>query len=342
MGSKIRFFLKALFGIVFYYTGAFYLIRAWNNLSGKRLTIVTYHRVTDKNIDEISSSLPYLFVTESTFRKHLEFFKKHYRIINFNDLSIHEVDPDIPRNSLIVTFDDGYEDNLTKAFPILCEYDVPWTIFLATEKIGSNDICWWDRLYALLTDLRKKEQEGKFEIHDKNILKVFCRFKKNPSDLFAQFNTWKIERIETLINSMKIYSNISDDHLLAANRFLSWDHVIKMGDTVGIGSHACSHMSLNSLMPEQVMIEIVESKKIIEENCGKEVTVFSYPAGQYRQNIKSTVAKSGYSFAVSQEKGVNNLSDPYSLKRINLWEGSATLHGKFFSKGFLAFKLLGF
>jgi len=68
--------IKTIIGIVFYYTGAFDLVRFINNLLGKRLTIVTYHRVTDEKIDEIQYSLPYLFVNINTFEEHVSFFKK--------------------------------------------------------------------------------------------------------------------------------------------------------------------------------------------------------------------------------------------------------------------------
>ena len=94
--------VKFLVAGIFYYSGAFYLLRTLNNLLGRRLTVVTYHRVADMSVDEIKWSLPYLFVTDKTFEKHLAFFKKHYRIITFQDIVTYGDNKHFPKNSLMV------------------------------------------------------------------------------------------------------------------------------------------------------------------------------------------------------------------------------------------------
>jgi len=53
-------------------------------------------------------------------------------------LDYHEIGLTIPRNVFVVTFDDGYENNLTQAYPILRELEVPATIFLATAYLDSR------------------------------------------------------------------------------------------------------------------------------------------------------------------------------------------------------------
>ena len=55
---------------------------------------------------------------------------------------------DIPDNAIAVTFDDGYKDNFVNAFPILRQFRIPATIFLATGSIGSGRILWHDKVFA--------------------------------------------------------------------------------------------------------------------------------------------------------------------------------------------------
>jgi hypothetical protein len=55
---------------------------------------------------------------------------------------------------------------------------------------------------------------------------------------------------------------------------------------------------------------------------------------------RQKLIESGYRFAVNANAGMNNLKDPFALKRINIWEDTSLSLGRNFSKGFLAYKLL--
>ena len=333
--------LKIIIGCIYYYSGAFYVLRFINNCLGRRLTIVTYHRLTDTPLDQITYSLPYLFVTEETFERHLDFFKKHYTIINFSDINQYKYTKRLPPNSLIITFDDGYEDNFTRAYPILKKHDVVSTIFLATGLLNTKQIAWWDEVFSRLCELGKLEREGHLPKLDESLSKIYNEFKINPSALFSNLNIWEQSEIQTIINLLTEHTRLSDKILLSENRFLTWQQVIDMHDIVNFGAHSHSHVSLNTLTTEEIEYEVSESKTAIESRLGKEVICFSYPAGHYRSDMKHLLKKTGYHFAVTTQKGINNLSDTFALKRINLWEGSANLSNGMFSRSLFALKLSG-
>jgi len=343
-------FLKTLFGGVFYYAGLFYLLRAWNNLRGRRLTIVTYHRVTPKPLDQIDQSLPTLFITENTFRKHLTFFKKHYKIVRFSDLALYAQNKtDIPNNLLMITFDDGYEDNFRYGHPILREYNLPWTLFVATNHLGQKGVMWWDRMFALLTLLTRQQREGSFTVPCQNngqeenpLAEILDQFCSDSSALFARFNTWKVAELLVLIQQLQTHCSLSEEILVAENAFLSWDQANQLHPDADVGSHTCSHTVLTGIDLTQVAEEVIVSKKKIQDYCHRVPLACSYPAGSYSAEIVALVAKAGYSFAVTQDSGVNNLAAPYTLKRINLWEGSANLSSGDFSWGFFSVRMLGF
>ena len=54
------------------------------------------------------------------------------------------------RPRIVVTFDDGYADNLINALPIAEAKGVPITIFVTSGVLGSRSGFWWDRLGTLL------------------------------------------------------------------------------------------------------------------------------------------------------------------------------------------------
>ncbi len=90
----------------------------------KRLPVLYYHAVDD-NI----AGLEELFVSPSEFEKQMAFLKdNHYTVITFDQIhQFKEI-----QNPVIITFDDGYENNYTQAYPILKKYGFNATIFLTT------------------------------------------------------------------------------------------------------------------------------------------------------------------------------------------------------------------
>jgi peptidoglycan/xylan/chitin deacetylase (PgdA/CDA1 family) len=87
-------------------------------------------------------------VSESSFEYQMSFMKRHgFNVISFNDLvegikQGHE----FARNTVVIQFDDGYEDNYTYAFPVLKKYGFPAIVFLVSDKVGTPDFLTWDEV----------------------------------------------------------------------------------------------------------------------------------------------------------------------------------------------------
>jgi len=337
--------LKRLYGILFFYTGLFHVVRFIHNVTGKRLTIVTYHRITNGRVKDIEASLPYLFTSTTNFRKHLQFIKKWYKVTSFQDMSSIKNGNELPWNSLIITFDDGYEDNYQAAYPILKELDLPATLFVAVDSIENQDqnLFWWDRLYYYFGQLRRLKENGQITQQiSSEILALFEQFCTNPSQLFAQLNELDGSTINELALNLRDLLCISDKTPEKENRMMNWDHLYSMQNYVDCGSHTCSHSNLVKMDVDQQAFEISESKKIIEKKTSKKVHVLSYPCGIFNDRLKDAACRLGYECAVTTIRGINNLSDRYALKRINIWEGTSLSLNGTYAKGYFAYKLVGF
>ncbi len=87
-------------------------------------------------------------VSEKSFDYQMNFMKRHgFEVISFDDLvegikKGHE----FSRNTVVIQFDDGYEDNYKYAFPILKKYGFPAIIFLISDKVGKPDFLTWDQV----------------------------------------------------------------------------------------------------------------------------------------------------------------------------------------------------
>jgi peptidoglycan/xylan/chitin deacetylase (PgdA/CDA1 family) len=345
MGRIIKYFIRVFLGEIFFSAGIFGLVRFFNNVWGRRLTIVTYHRITDRKISEIEASLPFLFTSQKVFEKQLNFYKKYYKVIGVKELKESLKYGRLAWNSLIITFDDGYEDNFRNAYKTLTKLNLPAVFFITVDKIDNKNMIpyWWDRLYYYLKEVQKQEDKGPSDEVTIELSQIVEEFKNDASNLFAKMNREDTESIERLLNRIEEKYKISNEDLHRENTMLNWKQISEMSQNDDFGSHSCSHRNLLRLGEDQKYQEIVESKKIIEKFMDRRVEVFSSPSGHMNDEIERFVKKGGYEFAVTAaEPGINRMNNRYRLKRINIWEGTGlSLNGKF-SKGYFSFKMLGF
>lgn len=112
------------------------------NLALPTARILLYHRIAESKND------PHLLcVSPENFRAQIKFLKENYKIIPLIKLTRDIRKGKVENNSVVITFDDGYADNLYNALPILQELEIPATIFLTAGYIGpegQNKPFYWD------------------------------------------------------------------------------------------------------------------------------------------------------------------------------------------------------
>src|SRR5437868_1174531 len=97
---------------------------------GYQLPILLYHRVVNESctIGKIK-----IYVWEKAFRKQMQWLKdNNYQTITFSDLDGLKPGESLEKK-IILTFDDGYYDNYSIAFPILKEFAFKAVIYLVTD-----------------------------------------------------------------------------------------------------------------------------------------------------------------------------------------------------------------
>jgi len=120
-----------------------------NFISGKFVVpILMYHAINDKPV-----AGRMLTVTVNTFERQMRFLKTHhYNVVALEALAdlIAGKKP-IPQKTVALTFDDGYKDNFTNAFPVLKKYGLPATMFIIINEVGraQADRLSWDEIKAM-------------------------------------------------------------------------------------------------------------------------------------------------------------------------------------------------
>lgn len=108
----------------------------------KTAPILLYHRIATVSKDPVMLCVP-----PECFENHLQFIKKNYDVVSLSDLSKRIVNDKLKGNEIAITFDDGYQDNLINALPLLEKYNIPATIFVTTELLGKKASFEWDMEY---------------------------------------------------------------------------------------------------------------------------------------------------------------------------------------------------
>lgn len=113
------------------------------NLISPTAVVLLYHRVA-----VINNDVNLLSVAPDKFEHQLGYLKTKFKIIGLGEMAKDLQFGRIKNNSLAITFDDGYADNLHNALPILEKYNIPATVFVTTGKIGDDKPFFWEENMA--------------------------------------------------------------------------------------------------------------------------------------------------------------------------------------------------
>jgi len=320
------------------------LIRLQKKLACSKGLILMYHRVAEVGIDPWS-----LCVTPPHFAEHLEVLQKYYHPLSLQQLVEALRENKLPDRAVVVTFDDGYADNLYNAKPLLEKYNIPATFFISTGSIGQNREFWWDELERLLLQPRKLPEKLSLNIDGKiyqwNLDQAAnyteqdyqrdhtCKaWEAIPgSRMFFYYSIW--QRLRPLLEKER--QRILDEILewavaeptpRATHRSLSLEELSALaeGELVEIGAHTVTHPFLSAQTTALQRDEIKQSKIDLEEMLNRPVRSFSYPFGDRTTETVELTRKAGFSCACStDEELVWQKSDHFQLPRfaVGNWHG---------------------
>ena len=201
-----------------------------------------YHEVSEvpERSKRIRSTNPAYSVSLTQFREQMEYLHEHgYHTLSLNQVINAKVS--LNHKTVALTFDDGWSNNYTNAFPILKKHGLTATIFIVTNFVGKHNYMDWHQL-------REMNKEG-----------------------------------------------------------------------ISIQSHTASHRPLSVLETNEIMYELEESKKSIEDQLGSAVDFLSAPHGMINHKVIDTARAVGYKAICTSEPGfTHSWSNPAVLRRINI------------------------
>jgi len=299
-------------------------------MGGRRVLMLSYHRVVGSYAAEEQTSLNTLNIERETFRKHLEALHETHDIVSLEDaLQVLDGSRTATRDVAVITFDDGYRDVYTHAFPVMRELRVPAVVYVPSAFIGTGRRLGHDRLFAAL---RRMADRGMSAIsvgvggRGERFLLEALEGGADPyvalERLIARFPTPELLILASDLESRLglTYAEASDGQLP-----MTWEMLREM-DAHGVitGAHTADHTVLTNQRLDDARREIAQCKQVLEKNLRKPVRHFAYCNGFYSAGVAQALKAEGFISAVTTEDMPNVPGvDPYALKRKVLWEGSS-------------------
>lgn len=288
-----------------------------------RLWILMYHRILPKEDKRFALEEPGMVVHPDTFQMQLRELKRHFDLVSLSGwLDARDRGEQLPKRACAVTFDDGWQDNYQYALPILESERVPATLFAVAEKIGTDFQFWPNIVAGLLA-----EGHGQRLAQHPTLAPVMAELDVSGGALDREQTAKCIGALKKLTDAEVFaalesldWRRLCGDTLGTA--LMSWSQLKAMQDSgwVTIGSHTCSHQRLTQALSNDALEqEVVESKRVLQENLGKPVDLFCFPNGDYDPRALKLV-REHYRAAVTTRRGINQsgrISD-HELTRIGI------------------------
>ena len=274
--------------------------------------ILCYHRVAEDVDDPF-----YLCVRPGNFAAHLEELLRSREPSTLADVSVPSRRPRV-----VVTFDDGYRDNLTNALPIAESKGVPVTFFVTSGILGSHDGFWWDRLGTLLR--ARPPQMGAIDlpVGGRNV-----RLPLGSSGIRADLDAvrrhllpLRVTEIERVLDAVSEHWQVGSAPPPDAGTLTPEDlRQLAASETATIGAHTVDHVRLQDRSSQEQQDAIAGSKGALEQSIGRAVPHFAYPFGgrdDFDDRSVDAVRSAGFDTACTTIPGTARPStDPYRLPR---------------------------
>jgi len=293
--SLRRRLLRSLQGTL-YWTGA-----AWTYVRLRRIhgaTLLMYHSVVRPSDERWID--PRYSIPAELFEAQMSFLSRRRRVIPIDELLntlARGADP--PPGTVLITFDDGYRNNLEVALPILIKYRLPAIIYLATGYVRTGQPQWVDQLYAIFSERTCDNlelagpQRRRFALGSPDALRT--AYAQLASRLLPADRRGREAVFQQL-----------EEQLCPAARpprlTLTWDEVrsmIRAHPALDIGVHTAYHIDLSSCDPKTAREELIGSVDDVKLELGQRPQHFSYPYGRAPTWTKTVLKQLRFRSAVT-------------------------------------------
>lgn len=273
------------------------------------LTVVMYHRVLSPDDARWSSCDPDYTISDDLFSKTVRFLKRHYNVVGVDQVIAARCGTTrLPSRALLITFDDGWSDNIDYALPILRRECVPALIFIVADAVDRHRPFFQEELVAAWRSRRLSPEDIRAMANAAGLPEG-----QLPIDGIQALRKL-IAALEALPNTdrrkiLDIYANRLNDglrHMVSAQELRQ----LREG-AVAIGLHGKTHTPMTRA--DNIDVELDGARQIVARHMGvqpTQLTTMSFPHGRWTPEVLQRVRSHGYELMFTSVPTLNML-DPW-------------------------------
>ncbi len=274
--------------------------------------ILKYHSVADTPHSKFID--PANHVSVKVFTHQMKFLARKRTVISLDELTTAlQEGKTLQSGTVVVTFDDGYLDNLTIAAPILKQYKIPATLFLPTGYIDRGETQWIDQIYTTFQFSTVKKMALGESTYD---LRNLEQRKKAYDIVCKSLLTGTPDNRLTLLTEMydRLRPSTPPPRLT-----MNWDEVKSLQERYKyfqFGGHTVEHTDLTNVSEGQAIKDITTCTQRIHDKLGVIPSHFSFCYGRTSNSLRRLMSKTTVKSACGGE-GINPVIEaPADIMRL--------------------------
>lgn len=287
--------------------------RVWDAVRGGRVRILMYHGVPAKQRFAGVENHHRYNLPLAELEAQLGYLAERCHVLSLRDFTSRR-GLESRRTNVVLTFDDGYENNYTNALPVLERLGLPALFAVATAFVLEREPLWNDVVeYAVRHTRRERvtlalagetrafalDPEGALGAADGRLalynwlLRLCVQVDQERRGELLERALAELEVERAAVLSDPDYRPLTPEQIRS----------LAAGGLVEIASHSVHHYLLAKLPRDAVRREVRDSKAALEALTGRPVTAFCMPGGSYDRAVLDEIFSAGYEVVLTSEAG---------------------------------------
>jgi peptidoglycan/xylan/chitin deacetylase (PgdA/CDA1 family) len=265
----------------------------------ERLTVLMFHRVLPEHL--MGSADEEYTISTTLLECLMRFVAANYNVVDLDDVSrSRRREKPLPAFPLLVTFDDGWNDNAIHAAPVLAAAKIPWTLFAATDAISSGEKWWQEILLAALRTGHATHED--LRALTANVHRPIADSDGDPNlSILMLYGTLPPAKRDELLN------RYLDESLMQVTprHMADWDTLRALQKSgVNIGGHGASHLPLTMLADPAS--DLKQARSTMRQQLGEKACItMSFPHGRYSPAIADAARELGTQLLFTSDPVLN-------------------------------------
>lgn len=267
--------------------------------SKNRRLIVFFHGVGEVDPFRINGR----HIPKKDFEKILRYFKKNYNIVSLEEICQMKLNEESPkRHTLALTFDDGFQNNVKVALPLLEQYQLPATFFISSMSVEDPH---YIHPADFLDLVKVKEPEGGIEFNGQTFIKSRDQLvhEKSGQSVYHYLCTLTLNELTSALTKLENRYGMSlltkgihkEVYQLITKHSLPDLLTYKKAR---VGSHCHMHVNLCMLSKKEITEQLASSKRILEA-YSRPVTSVAFPYGDFNKEIVALAKEAGFQYLIA-------------------------------------------